>query len=620
MNHSFPQTYSRRDFLGMAVGAGILSAHPGWAAEQDVPRDVRELWADFDPRKDPLEVETVREWEEDGVVIRSVRYLVGVYKGVPSRITAFYGVPKVRSGRVPGVLQIHGGGGRASLAEVRLLAGEGYGVLSVSWGGVGSGGAGWQAMEKAEPGDPGIEWGRVDPTQLNVAGYSSMLPGPKQFFEDREHPKNNNWYLLTVACRRGLTFLEQQPEVDPDRLGVHGYSMGGNLTMYVAGTDGRVKCAVPAVGGQGWRWEEHQFEEGRMAQERPQGNLEVFRRTLSFESYAPLIRCPVLHRSSTNDFHGWMDDVYRTNAGIEGQPLRYSWTPHTNHHLAPEVQVTLLLWLDQYLKGGKAVPETPRSEVVWKGGEAVLEVQPGVHPWPVERCDVYYSVESDPRARFWRHAAGVGEGGVYRGRMEVEDPSRPLVAFANVVYRMPEERAVLGGGKAGQVVFSTLLHRVEPGRVAGVRFGDRHQKQIEDFKRGDVDWYRVTASGPGWQRWTRKLTDPKWRGVAGAVLELEVTLPEENELVFVAIENEWRSYRGPKLERVCRKLVAGGAGRKTVRLVAGDFLDPAGKPMADWSQVDVFGMCRAYSSRTVSGGTVRPWKGDAPEFHRLEWA
>ena len=74
--------------------------------------------------------------------------------------------------------------------------------------------------------------------------------------------------------------------------------------MYVAGTDARVKAAVPAVGGQGWRWERHEFIGGAAQQEPVKGDAEVFRRTLSFESYAPLIRCPVLHRSATNDFHG----------------------------------------------------------------------------------------------------------------------------------------------------------------------------------------------------------------------------------------------------------------------------------------------------------------------------
>ena len=98
-----------------------------------------------------------------------------------------------------------------------------------------------------------------------------MLPGPNQFYEDREHPKNCNWYLLTLGCRRGLTFLEQQPEVDPQRLGIHGWSMGGNLTMYVAGTDARVKAAVPGVGGQGWRWQPHEFPGGTWQQEHIRG-------------------------------------------------------------------------------------------------------------------------------------------------------------------------------------------------------------------------------------------------------------------------------------------------------------------------------------------------------------
>lgn len=50
-----------------------------------------------------------------------------------------------------------------------------------------------------------------------------------------------------------------------------------------------------------------------------------------FESYAPRIRCPVLHRRATNDFHGWMNDVCRTNALLPDQPVRYSRTPHMNH-------------------------------------------------------------------------------------------------------------------------------------------------------------------------------------------------------------------------------------------------------------------------------------------------
>jgi hypothetical protein len=256
---------SRRHFLqntSLLASAPFLTSQAVFATE-GVPQSVAELWADFDPRKDPIETEVIREWKEDGMILRHVRYFIGSLKGKPARMVAVYGFPEGAKEKLPAVMHIHGGGQRGSVSEVKLLVARGYAALSVNWGGSGNGKAPFNTCEKSEPGDPNTDWGAVDPSQLNVQGYSTMLPGPKQFFEDREHPKNNNWYLLTIGCRRGLTFLEQQPEVDASRLGVHGYSMGGNLTMYVAGTDDRVKAAVPAVGGQGWRWEPHSFIGGR---------------------------------------------------------------------------------------------------------------------------------------------------------------------------------------------------------------------------------------------------------------------------------------------------------------------------------------------------------------------
>ena len=422
------------------VDVWVRAQRSGAAA---VPQSVEELWADFDPRRDPLETEVIREWREDGGVFRCVRFLVGTFKGKPARMAAIYGFPEKADGKVPAVMHIHGGGQRGSLAEVKFLVDRGYAALSVNWGGRGGRDGPFNAVEGAQLGDPNTDWGAVDPSQRNVEGYSTLLPGPMQFFDEREppavsHPKNNNWYLLALGCRRGLTFLEQQPEVDPARLGVHGYSMGGNLTMYVAGTDDRVKAAVPAVGGQGWRWEPHVFSSGTVPpQDRVKGDADLFRRTISFESYAPRIRCPVLHRSATNDFHGWMDDVYRTNALIQGQPLRYSWAPHFNHRLTPEVAVTMPLWLDQFLNGGPALPGTPKATLDLKAGDGVPRVT--VRPdgrWPVARCEIFYSVDPDPRARFWRSADVVRDGESFTASLPLDATARPLFAFANVYHTL----------------------------------------------------------------------------------------------------------------------------------------------------------------------------------------
>ena len=59
------------------------------------------------------------------------------------------------------------------------------------------------------------------------------------------------WYHWALVSRRALTLLEQLPGVDRSRLGVFGVSMGAQLTWLVAGSDRRVKTAVP-IYGCGW--------------------------------------------------------------------------------------------------------------------------------------------------------------------------------------------------------------------------------------------------------------------------------------------------------------------------------------------------------------------------------
>ncbi len=617
---------SRRRFLQSGAS---LAALPWFGSilvrgADAIPRSVEELWADFDPRKDSLETEVIREWKEDGGVLRHVRYLIGHFKDKPARMAAIYGFPEGTNEKLPAVMHIHGGGQRAFLHEVKLLVGRGYAALSVNWGGSGTGKPPFNTCEKSEPGDPNTDWGAVDPSQLNVQGYSTMLPGPGQFYEDHEHPKNNNWYLLTLGCRRGLTFLEHQPEVDPQKFGVHGYSMGGNLTMYVAGTDDRVKAAVPGVGGQGWRWKAHEFIGGKAQQEQIKGDVEVFRHTMSFESYAPLIRCLVLHRSATNDFHGWMDDVYHTNALIEGQPTHYSWVPHMNHHLTPEVAVTMPLWFDHYLKGGPALPETPGSTLALSP-EPALRVTPDAKTLPVARVEIFYSVDPDPRARFWRSTNVVREGDGFIATLPLHTHDLPLFAFANVVYSLPKPEslaAIPGYAKpVTEVCISSLLHSHSASEVkqANPPLTAKPTTLIEDFTHGLRDWYVLNEGNATHQQiWTRKVTDPLWRGPDGSKLQITLKMPQMNRMSIVLQQNEWRSYRGQRRTFVCAREIEGADAEQTFTLDLNDFTSAAGLPTS-WAEIDQLGLCAHFVSQGTSANQVPLWKGAAPEFLRLAW-
>jgi hypothetical protein len=576
-----------------------------------VPQNVAELWAGYDPQKEPLQTEVVREWEEDGVVVRYLRYYIGAFKGKPAWMAAFYAFPK-NAKNLPGVLHMHGGGQRANLTLVKFHASQGYGALSVNWGG--------KPMEGARPGEANTDWGAVDPTQNNVQGYFNLLPG-ENFLDGQESPRNCNWFLITLGCRRGLTFLEQQPGVDGKRLGIRGHSMGGNLTMYVAGSDSRVKVASPSAGGSGYRT---YARYGLLPQIRKvKGDLELFRRTMGYQFYAPRITAPLLHLGASNDFHGQMDATYATGARVSKKvPQRFVFAPHFNHRFNPEQQVSRILWLDQHLKGEVKLPETPASELKLKP-IPMLRVTPSKE-LPVNRVDIYYSVDPDSRSRFWRDTKAKQDGGSWEAQLPVMDLKRPLFAFANIYYQLPKPAALPRNQQVEEVCISSLLHEAKPEALesAGVKTSSRAEWLIDDFKRGFHDWYTLGGNHRSlWQHWTRKVTDPKWRGPKGAKLTLVLQSEQPNVLGIVLYENTWRRYRGKKRTYVAEAKLKGGK-TETVAFDLGDFKNVTdGVPLKNWEQLDELGLVAKTTIRGAKPIEVAadPWQGPQPVFKRLEW-
>jgi hypothetical protein len=69
--------------------------------------------------------------------------------------------------------------------------------------------------------------------------------------EEMEHP----FYYDTVwDLWRTVDWLVSRPDVDPKRLGMIGFSMGGIQTWLAASVDDRISVAVPAIGVQSFKW------------------------------------------------------------------------------------------------------------------------------------------------------------------------------------------------------------------------------------------------------------------------------------------------------------------------------------------------------------------------------
>ena len=45
-----------------------------------VPQTLEEMWVGFDPQKEPLNVQVLKDWEQDGVVLKVLRFRVGIFK------------------------------------------------------------------------------------------------------------------------------------------------------------------------------------------------------------------------------------------------------------------------------------------------------------------------------------------------------------------------------------------------------------------------------------------------------------------------------------------------------------------------------------------------------------
>lgn len=540
------------------------------------PTTLAELWGDYDPRREPLEVQVVREWEENGITLRHVVFTIGVFKGRPARLAAFYGVIK-GSPRVPGILHVHGGGQSASLDEVRDTARNGYACLSINWGG--------NAMQGASPDAPNTDWGAVDATQRHNDHYAGGKPDAKTL-DDVESPRNNNWFLLVLAARRGLTFLEQQPEVDPDRLGVTGHSMGGKITVNVAGIDRRVKAAVPSCGGAGGASGKLSGMPGAgVAPEKPS----VYDATIDDSAYIPGVTCPILFMSPTNDFAGPFDNMTENWKKIGSRCVASTIAPHLNHRALPETAICGILWFDQHLKGSFTFPETPDLKVAVDATTGVPRamLKPD-RPSDVARVDIYYSIDPHCLTRFWRDAEAKREGDVCKAELPVLGVDQPLFVYANVSYPLETERTGFRGGKPPATFMissrETILLPEELDR-AGVKATDRPSRLIDDFARGWHDWFRLEWGNPHhWVATTRKIKDPKWRGPEGAALVFDVRCPEDNVIKVTAIANGWGAFPGQPWGGTfeARKPIKGSADWQTVSVSLADMMstkkDEASKP------------------------------------------
>jgi dienelactone hydrolase len=555
----------------LAWAATIALLIPVGASRAETIDTPEKVWADFDPRREPLDIESLKQWSEGSTRYHEFFFRGETYQDQPVRVYALYAAPEGGK-NLPGILHIHGGGQTASMNWLKFWTARGYAALSFDYCGT----FGNHARH--------TDWGKL--VQGNMGNKTGKLhaTGPSV--------RESSWYHWALVARRALTVLERQDEVDPERLGVFGVSTGGSLVWTVAATDKRVKAACPIYGV---GWNTHPRSRYALDPKKNDPETLLWRHTMEPDVYASLMDRPVLLLNATNDHHGKMDWSYETLAALRG-PWRVAFTPRYRHHIAEEQGHDLPLFMDTHLKQGPAWPETPVLNLdLDESGVPRASLMPD-RSQPISKVEIFYAVRNvDPVTRYWRSTDVETRGDTWMTSLPILDPSDRLFAFASITYD-------------SGICLSSNFQAVIPSELGPARATDRPSLQIGDFRHGTdgfatnspgtdpVQFVRVLEMVTGPQGvpglhvlrrarpHTAKLSDPKWRGPDGAKLGFLVQTGRPIELVVTLHEHEF----SPAARQYKHAVKLGASPDwQPVALAAGEFKTSDGHTLAGWGALDV---------------------------------
>ncbi|MFN4258137.1 MAG: alpha/beta hydrolase [Gemmataceae bacterium] len=282
-------------------------------------------------RKVPLDVQVTEEVQTDKFSRQKLTF--AVEKG--DRLHAYLLIPKQRSGKLPAVLCLH--------PTSRPL---GKGVV------VGMG-------EKLD---------RAYAVHLAERGYVTLAPDYVNSGDYQFDPYSNGYVSATMKGiwnhMRCVDLLQSLPEVDGERIGVIGHSLGGHNSMFLAVFDERVKCIVSNCGFcsfpryykgnlKGWSHDGYMPRIGAVYELKPEKMPFDFT-----EIVAALAPRPFLASAPVNDHNFDVQGVKDCIAAAQpvyqllgaGDQLAANY-PDCDHNFPPDVRQVAYEWLDRWLKG-----------------------------------------------------------------------------------------------------------------------------------------------------------------------------------------------------------------------------------------------------------------------------
>lgn len=222
--------------------------------------------------------------------VYGIIYKGAMYNGEKSDVFAYYCTPGILKGdcnldkNLPGVVCVHGGGGKAFKEWAKLWAEKGFAAIS-----------------------------------MDLRGYGSdNLRLPNGFFEPNHQTpyfacyadSTKDWFFQAVSnVVYAHSLILSFKEVNPQKTAITGVSWGGIITTLVSGLDARFKVACP-VYGCGFL-----YKSGGMApkiSKEPMLAQEHWKQQYDPSLYVKNAKIPILFVNGTNDAFFYLDQYAET--------------------------------------------------------------------------------------------------------------------------------------------------------------------------------------------------------------------------------------------------------------------------------------------------------------------
>ena len=347
------------------------------------------LWSDFDDSL-PIQCTVLEDREENGVLLRKLRYFGRDVGGVRVNIFAVYCAPSGEDS-APALLVLPDAAQTADAAFAMRFAKKGYAVLMPDYRGE------WEDCEEYT----------IYPDAIAYANFRAA--GRRLDFAD-ESAKETSWYEWVAVARYSCLYLRS---IAPERkIGLIGIKAGGEVAWQLAATFEGISCVIPVCAG-GWRAYRGVYKFGESTELKMDDERYRFLAGVESQAYAPYVKCPVLMLCSTNDEGFDADRAFDTYARINpAMDKTFYFAARYNGHIGNTGLNDLDLFIDKYLKGREVFIPTPvEIGVEEDDGELVARIKFDSNG-EVKYCDVYMAEDNlDSPTRDWTKCAFKREDG-----------------------------------------------------------------------------------------------------------------------------------------------------------------------------------------------------------------